>query len=292
MPYDEPAAAAAPPAASPEPRWSRRDEKLLQMLVLVRNRWDHVAAHLPGRTPAQACDRYNSMVEELRRVLGEPEVATPPEWDMQVVVPAIAAPAVAEDAGEASASTATALVIVPALPAAADNNHAGPPSTPAGGGEGRPEEGQKRKKRRGGVGSRKKPEMWTEEEHSIFLVGLDKYEKKSKWKAMSEEHLLTKTPSQIASHHQKYRKRQKQRDLKACKRASIHDITVAAVIGGHEPARGAELARAELDDVGAPGEEGRGLPGEKDDHEPVAREDQLGGAEEFPGDDDLGTLFL
>ncbi|KAL6634440.1 hypothetical protein ACP70R_027111 [Stipagrostis hirtigluma subsp. patula] len=305
MPYeDEPAAAAPPPpaaASSPEPRrWTRRDDKLLQMLVFVRSSWTHVASCLAGRTPDQACDRYNRMVDELRHVLFSPGVETPREWDVEIVV-APAAPAVAEEAGEPAAP----LAIVPATPVVAVEDPAGP-TTPAGGGGGgggdRSEEGQKRKMRKSG-GKRKKPVMWTEEEHKLFLAGLEKYGK-GKWKAMSAEYLTTKSASQIASHHQKYRNRKEQRDRNGCKRASIHDITehtaatagaaAAAAVGG-EPARVDDddpAARAgRLDDGAPPGEDECGPDDGKKAEEPIGGDELGGGPEQFAGEGDPGTLL-
>lgn len=56
--------------------------------------------------------------------------------------------------------------------------------------------------------------------------------KDGKWKEISNNYVRTKTPSQVASHAQKYEKRQKQKlddDSKKIKRKprpSIHDITI------------------------------------------------------------------
>eukprot|EP00295_Goniomonas_pacifica_P029748 CAMPEP_0175936352 /NCGR_PEP_ID=MMETSP0108-20121206/21562_1 /TAXON_ID=195067 ORGANISM="Goniomonas pacifica, Strain CCMP1869" /NCGR_SAMPLE_ID=MMETSP0108 /ASSEMBLY_ACC=CAM_ASM_000204 /LENGTH=290 /DNA_ID=CAMNT_0017260421 /DNA_START=10 /DNA_END=882 /DNA_ORIENTATION=- len=56
----------------------------------------------------------------------------------------------------------------------------------------------------GSAQKRKKPPTpWTEEEHRIFLSGLKKYGR-GNWRLLSTELLPSRTPSQIASHAQKY----------------------------------------------------------------------------------------
>ncbi|KAA8539122.1 hypothetical protein F0562_025814 [Nyssa sinensis] len=70
---------------------------------------------------------------------------------------------------------------------------------------------------------RKKGTPWTEEEHRLFLVGLNKYGK-GDWRSISRKVVVTRTPTQVASHAQKYFLRQTSMK-KERKRTSIHDIT-------------------------------------------------------------------
>ncbi|XP_045818481.1 transcription factor DIVARICATA-like [Trifolium pratense] len=77
---------------------------------------------------------------------------------------------------------------------------------------------EKQKKRKG------KP--WTEEEHKSFLSGLKEY-KEGEWKLISRYYVKTRTPTQVASHAQKYFLRKNEANKhKERKRSSIHDITL------------------------------------------------------------------
>ncbi|KAK7287176.1 hypothetical protein RIF29_00277 [Crotalaria pallida] len=73
---------------------------------------------------------------------------------------------------------------------------------------------------------RKKGVPWTEEEHRRFLMGLLKHGK-GDWRNISRNFVVTKTPTQVASHAQKYYIRQNLSGGKDNKRRpSIHDITI------------------------------------------------------------------
>ncbi|CAI9273190.1 unnamed protein product [Lactuca saligna] len=74
------------------------------------------------------------------------------------------------------------------------------------------------------VDQRKKGTSWTEEEHRNFLTGLTRYGK-GDWRSISRNCVVTRTPTQVASHAQKYFLRQSNSLTKERKRASIHDIT-------------------------------------------------------------------
>ncbi|XP_031277790.1 transcription factor DIVARICATA-like [Pistacia vera] len=70
---------------------------------------------------------------------------------------------------------------------------------------------------------RKKGVPWTEEEHKLFLLGLKKHGK-GDWRNISRNFVTSRTPTQVASHAQKYFIRQLSGG-KDKRRASIHDIT-------------------------------------------------------------------
>ncbi|XP_016467729.1 uncharacterized protein LOC107790243 isoform X2 [Nicotiana tabacum] len=70
---------------------------------------------------------------------------------------------------------------------------------------------------------RRKGVAWTAEEHRLFLQGLEKYGR-GDWRSISRHCVVSRTPTQVASHAQKFFSRLKDNN-KAKRRRSIHDIT-------------------------------------------------------------------
>ncbi|KAG2301236.1 hypothetical protein Bca52824_029887 [Brassica carinata] len=73
--------------------------------------------------------------------------------------------------------------------------------------------------------NRRKAVPWTPLEHSQFLLGLKEYGK-GDWRSISRHVVLTRTPTQVASHAQKYFARLRATN-RSRQRHSIHDVNVA-----------------------------------------------------------------
>ncbi|ONK64221.1 uncharacterized protein A4U43_C07F23390 [Asparagus officinalis] len=72
-----------------------------------------------------------------------------------------------------------------------------------------------------GTFTTRKKNVWSEEEHRLFLMGL-KVHGRGAWKSIAKNFVHTRTPSQVASHAQKYFNRQL--DERQKRRPSILDI--------------------------------------------------------------------
>ncbi|KAK3018919.1 hypothetical protein RJ639_003516 [Escallonia herrerae] len=69
---------------------------------------------------------------------------------------------------------------------------------------------------------RKKGVPWTEEEHRLFLLGLQKFGK-GDWRGISRNFVVSRTPTQVASHAQKYFIRQTNATRRK-RRSSLFDM--------------------------------------------------------------------
>ncbi|EYU27307.1 hypothetical protein ABFS82_10G088400 [Erythranthe guttata] len=72
------------------------------------------------------------------------------------------------------------------------------------------------------IPERKKGVPWTEEEHRTFLIGLEKLGK-GDWRGISRNYVTSRTPTQVASHAQKYFLRQASITKKK-RRSSLFDM--------------------------------------------------------------------
>ncbi|OMO91615.1 hypothetical protein COLO4_18219 [Corchorus olitorius] len=77
------------------------------------------------------------------------------------------------------------------------------------------------------------PERKKEEEHRIFLLGLEKLGK-GDWRGISRNFVTTRTPTQVASHAQKYFLRQATLNKKK-RRSSLFDLVRSTSMAGPPP---------------------------------------------------------
>ncbi|CAM8879804.1 unnamed protein product [Rhodiola kirilowii] len=78
---------------------------------------------------------------------------------------------------------------------------------------------------------RKRGTPWTEDEHRLFLIGLQRVGK-GDWRGISRNFVKTRTPTQVASHAQKYFLRQNNHNRRR-RRSSLFDITPDAVVSSN-----------------------------------------------------------
>ncbi|PON88552.1 GAMYB transcription factor [Trema orientale] len=81
-------------------------------------------------------------------------------------------------------------------------------------------------------GERKKGVPWTEEEHRLFLIGLQKLGK-GDWRGIARNYVVSRTPTQVASHAQKYFIRQTNATRRK-RRSSLFDM-VPDMVSDHPP---------------------------------------------------------
>lgn len=93
----------------------------------------------------------------------------------------------------------------------------------SGGGGGKKGSGVDKGSSKSAEQERRKGIAWTEDEHRLFLLGLEKYGK-GDWRSISRNFVISRTPTQVASHAQKYFIRLNSMNRER-RRSSIHDIT-------------------------------------------------------------------
>ncbi|CAO2205295.1 unnamed protein product [Urochloa humidicola] len=101
---------------------------------------------------------------------------------------------------------------------------------------------------------RKKGVPWTEDEHRRFLAGLEKLGK-GDWRGISRHFVTTRTPTQVASHAQKYFLRQSSLTQKK-RRSSLFDV----VENADRAAMASEQRRLRVRDAASPAPETEELP--------------------------------
>ncbi|XP_015168973.1 transcription factor MYB1R1-like [Solanum tuberosum] len=78
---------------------------------------------------------------------------------------------------------------------------------------------------KGGMSRSCKGKRWSEDEQRAFLIGLDKLGK-GNWTQIAKEFVPSRTPTQVASHAQKYFDRQKEKRALKRNKSSVFDINL------------------------------------------------------------------
>ncbi|XP_076900931.1 transcription factor DIVARICATA-like [Bidens hawaiensis] len=193
--------------------WTPLENKLFENALAkfdkdTPDRWQRVAEMVPGKTVADVMKQYKELEDDVTSI----EAGLYPkygyncttssftlEWGNNNEFDGFITPQYGVG-GKRSLAAAAAAVSVPLAPVGAT----------------RPLEPE-----------RKKGVPWTEKEHKLFLLGLKKYGK-GDWRNISRNFVVTRTPTQVASHAQKYFIRQLSGG-KDKRRASIHDITTVNI---------------------------------------------------------------
>ncbi|XP_030546999.1 transcription factor SRM1-like [Rhodamnia argentea] len=175
--------------------WSREQDKafengLVTYLENLADRWEKIAADVPGKTVEEIKRHYEILVDDVNRI--ESGCVELPPYSCS------SEGSTSHGSDETSSKKGGHVGNLNGEP-----NHGGKAS-------------RSDQERRKGI-------AWTEEEHRLFLLGLDKYGK-GDWRSISRNFVVTRTPTQVASHAQKYFIRLNSMN-KDRRRSSIHDIT-------------------------------------------------------------------
>lgn len=170
--------------------WTREQEKAFENAVATMGgeedgdaRWEKLAEAVEGKTPEEVRRHYELLVEDVDGIESG-----------RVPLPAYAADGAAEEGG-------------------------GGGKKGSGGGGTHGDKGSAKSAEQ----ERRKGIAWTEDEHRLFLLGLEKYGK-GDWRSISRNFVISRTPTQVASHAQKYFIRLNSMNRER-RRSSIHDIT-------------------------------------------------------------------
>ncbi|KAH9289450.1 hypothetical protein KI387_033567 [Taxus chinensis] len=190
---------ASSPDTPADSGWSREQEKAFENALAVHtedseDRWENIAADVPGKSATEVKLHYEILVEDIKCI--DAGIVPLPRYISSAEGVASEQQAVGTCGSKKGAQYATVQNV--------DTNTLGKGGSKAD------------QERRKGI-------AWTEDEHKLFLRGLEKFGK-GDWRSISRNYVITRTPTQVASHAQKYFIRMNSMN-KERRRSSIHDIT-------------------------------------------------------------------
>ncbi|MCL7048057.1 hypothetical protein MKW94_024195 [Papaver nudicaule] len=177
---------------SSKTQWPRSLDKLFEQAVAIfpegtQDRWRKIAAYVPGKTPWEIREHYEALIHDVTEIDSGRVELPRYEDDYASCNDASFSKTWVSESGRRSNQISFA------------------------------------SKSKNNTEERKKGVPWTEEEHKLFLIGLKRYGK-GDWRSISRNAVMSRTPTQVASHAQKYYLRLNSLK-KEKKRSSIHDIT-------------------------------------------------------------------
>ncbi|KAF5444460.1 hypothetical protein F2P56_033590 [Juglans regia] len=175
--------------------WSRHQDKAFEIALATHpedapDRWEKIAADVPGKTVEEIKHHYELLVDDINLI--ESGRVPLPSYNSSL-----------EGSTSHTCDEGTGK----------KGGHLGHHNNESNHGNKASRSDQERRK---GI-------AWTEDEHRLFLLGLEKYGK-GDWRSISRNFVVTRTPTQVASHAQKYFIRLNSMN-KDRRRSSIHDIT-------------------------------------------------------------------
>ncbi|CAN6717562.1 unnamed protein product [Malus baccata var. baccata] len=195
--------------------WSKEEDKAFENAIAMHwidenseEQWEKIAELVPSKSMEELKQHYQMLVDDVGAI--EAGRVSPPNYTADEAANTVSS---SKDSGHRASSSGTS-----ASDKRLNCGHGGGflgsgHDSASHGGKGGSRADQERKK---GI-------PWTEEEHRLFLLGLDKFGK-GDWRSISRNFVISRTPTQVASHAQKYfiRLNSMNRDRR---RSSIHDIT-------------------------------------------------------------------
>ncbi|XP_057730987.1 uncharacterized protein LOC130946319 isoform X2 [Arachis stenosperma] len=175
------------------PVWTWEENKAFESVITscfqyaIDNRWEDVAARLPGRTPAQLQEHFQKLMNDIKAIHNSHPTSTPLSAASDNMITMM-------EHNPLSIPIINATPPPPSQPYSTDHHHR-EEVVPAAEEEVVPTAQEEAAPTNTGY-------HWTEYEHRLFIKGYQ--EEGSHWKRISEYYVKTKTPSQISSHAQKH----------------------------------------------------------------------------------------